>query len=427
MSVMGDSNKLKRLIATIEAVCEAKGRTRVNGAVASERTFRMQIEVMKQFARTLHDKGYIVESCENLGERHVNAVFDSWVHEKELSNKTLQNQKSRVKQFMHWLGKPNLADYVSRIDERYVDKLPQGFRVKTVAEESKSWRGAEVDIAELFSKARELDSRYAAMLMLERAFGLRKKEVLLIKLWKADKGDKLELVGEITKNGRYREVAIREGEYGQMQRQILDYAKGKCRRWESMAWPDVTLAQAEQRYYWLNRQLGLTKKDLGMTGHGLRAGHAEDIMLLRGVLPSTLGGTKDMASERGRTAARYDASRTLGHNREIITSAYIGTESNKPKPNASLGYRFGEAIVGFGDGEVLLWVSEKPEPVEGRPGESVLPREKAQLAYVTAQVVLDGREVDRLSVKQLVRKHRGIFADVEDRMQTIGLTLLAGE
>jgi hypothetical protein len=332
-----------------------------------------------------------------------------------------------VKQFMHWLGKPNLADYVSRIDERYVDKLPQGFRVKTVAEESKSWRGAEVDIAELFSKARELDSRYAAMLMLERAFGLRKKEVLLIKLWKADKGDKLELVGEITKNGRYREVAIREGEYGQMQRQILDYAKGKCRRWESMAWPDVTLAQAEQRYYWLNRQLGLTKKDLGMTGHGLRAGHAEDIMLLRGVLPSTLGGTKDMASERGRTAARYDASRTLGHNREIITSAYIGTESNKPKPNASLGHRFGEAIVGFGDGEVLLWVSEKPEPVEGRPGESVLSREKAQLAYVTAQVVLDGREVERLNVKQLVRRHRGIFADVEDRMQTIGLTLLAGE
>jgi hypothetical protein len=234
-------------------------------------------------------------------------------------------------------------------------------------------------------------------------------------------------VGEITKNGRYREVAIREGEYGQMQRQILDYAKGKCRRWESMAWPDVTLAQAEQRYYWLNRQLGLTKKDLGMTGHGLRAGHAEDIMLLRGVLPSTLGGTKDMASERGRTAARYDASRTLGHNREIITSAYIGTESNKPKPNASLGHRFGEAIVGFGEGEVLLWVSEKPEPVEGRPGESVLSREKAQLAYVTAQVVLDGREVERLNVKQLVRRHRGIFADVEDRMQTIGLTLLAGE
>ena len=57
----------------------------------------------------------------------------------------------------------------------------------------------------------------------------------------------------------------------------------------------------------------------------------------------------------------------------------------------------------------------------------MLPREKAQLAYVTAQIVLDGREVERLNVKQLVKRHRGIFADVEDRMQTIGLTLLAGE
>jgi hypothetical protein len=194
-----------------------------------------------------------------------------------------------------------------------------------------------------------------------------------------------------------------------------------------MAWPDVTLAQAEQRYYGLNRRLGLTRRDLGMTGHGLRAGHAEDIMLLRGVLPATMGGTKGMASERGRTAARYDASRTLGHNREIITSAYIGTESNKPKANASLGHRFGDAIVGYGDGEVFLWVSEKPEPVGGKPGELWLPGDKAQLAYVTAQIVVDGQEMERLNVKQLVRRHRGVFSDVEDRMQTIGLTLLAGE
>jgi hypothetical protein len=76
---------------------------------------------------------------------------------------------------------------------------------------------------------------------------------------------------------------------------------------------------------------------------------------------------------------------------------------------------------------VLLWVSEKPEPIESRPGESVLPREKAQLAYVTAQIVVEGREIERLNVKQLVRRHRGVFADVEARMQTIGLTLLAGE
>lgn len=428
MNLMGDSRKTKRLIESIEEVCEAHGRRRVNGAVASERTFRMQMEVMKQFARTLHEKGLMIESADNLGEKHIAAVFDSWVLERGLSNKTLQNQKSRVKQFFRWLSKPNLVDYVGNVDERYADRLPGGFKVKTVATESKSWRGADVDLKELFHRAMSVDSRYAAMLMLQRAFGLRKKEALLIKPWKADKGDKLELVESITKNGRYREVALRDGEYGVMQRRILEYAKSKCRRWESMAWPDVTLLQAEQRYYGLNRQIGLTKNDLGLTGHGLRAGHAEDVMLLGGMLPATMGGTQSMSSENTRKAARYDASRTLGHNREIITSAYVGSESRKPKAGASLGHRFGDPIKGFGiTGEVLLWVSEKPEPVEGDLWQFTLTKEKAQVAYVTAQVMNEGVEVDRLNVRQLVRAFRGTFGEVEDRMQTIGLTLLAGD
>lgn len=422
-----DRNKTKHLIASMETVCEANGRTRINGAKASERTFRMQIEVMKQFARTLHQAGFMLEDCRNLGEKHINAVFDAWV-EKGLSNKTLQNQKSRIKQFCHWLGKRNLADYVSRIDDRYLDKKPKGFRVKTVAEESKSWRGAGVDLAELMRQAMALDSRYAAMLMMERAFGLRKKEALLIKPWKADKGNTLVLVGEITKNGRSREVEIRHGAYGEMQRRILDYAKHACRRWESLAWPDVTLKQAEQRYYGLNRQLGLTKEAMGLTGHGLRAGHAEDIMLLGGVLPATMGGKKDMADERRRTAVRYDASRTLGHNREVVTSAYVGPDTNKPKAGALLGHRFGDTITGSGiTGEVLLWVTEKPEPVESQPGQFVLPGEKAQLAYVTAQIMEGGVEVDRVNVRTLVRRHRGTFAAVEDRLQMIGLSLLAGD
>jgi site-specific recombinase XerD len=425
MNALGDSNKTKRLIASMETVCEANGRTRVNGAIASERTFRMQIEVMKQFARTLHEKGYMVEDCANLSEKHVNAVFDAWVH-KGLSAKTLQNQKSRVKHFFSWMKKPQLAHYVSEIESRYKEQMPKGFRVKTVAEESKSWRGAEVDLAELFRKAMTLDSRYAAMLMMARAFGLRKKEVLMIKVWKADKGDKLELVSNITKNGRSREVPMREGEYGQMQRQILEYAQSQCRRRESLGWQDVNFAQAEQRYYGLNRRLGLTKKDLGITGHGLRAGHAEDIMLLKNVLPATMGGTKEMSSATRRTAARYDASRTLGHNREVIASAYIGSESSKPKLNASLGHRFGKSFSGFGiEGEVVLWVTEKPEPVEGMPGQFSLPGVKAQLAYVTAQIVVDGKEVDRLNVKQLVRKHRGSFGETEERLLSIGLSLLA--
>lgn len=428
MNPTGDGVKTRNLIASIEKVCEAHGRTRINGAVASERTFRLQMDVMKQFARTLHEAGFMLEDCANLGVKHIDAVFDKWVRKRKLGAKTLQNQKSRVKQFCLWLGKKELAVHSAEIEGRYTDVFPRGFRVKTVADSSKSERGAGVDLQDLYRKAMAVDSRYAAMLMMQRVFGLRKKEVLLIKLWKADKGNKLELVSAITKNGRPREVPFLKGAYGESQRRILDYAKSMIRRWESMAWPDVTLRQAEQRYYALNRQIGLTKKDMGLTGHGLRTGHAEDVMLIAGVLPATLGGTKGMAPELARKAVTYDVSRTLGHNREVIAGAYVGAAKNKPSQSASLGYRFGDPITGHGIvGQVLLWVTEKPEPLDGASGRFHLPGEKRELAYVTAQFTEDGHEVDRLNVRQLVRKHRGVFADVEDRMDLIGLTLLVGE
>lgn len=422
MSVTGDSNKLKRLIATIETVCEAKGRTRVNGAVASERTFRMQIEVMKQFARTLHDKGYIVESCENLGERHVNAVFDAWVHEKELSNKTLQNQKSRVKQFMHYLGKPNLADYVSRIDERYVDKLPQGFRVKTVAEESKSWRGNEVDLRELFRRAKAEDARFGAMLMLERAFGLRKKEVLLVNPWKAGKEGYFMVRDNIAKGGKPRVVEMRGGEYGEMQKLVLEFARRFCKRWENMAWPDLTFEQSQRRYYHLCERIGLTKEQSGMTGHGLRAGFAEDMMLLDGILPSVLGGVTEMSSRQERNLSKLNTSQAMGHNRLQITHAYYGKDTRFAKAGELLGHRVGEPLVLSKRAKAVLWISEKPLEVEGQ-GRYELAGETVELAYVTVQVLDGGEEIGRQSMNQFLDENPVAFEAVAARLLTIGLEL----
>jgi len=418
----------KRFITTLERICEEYGRTRVNGATASERTFRMQVEVMKQFARTLHGLGLMVEMPHNLGIKHIDAVFDEWVNERQLSVKTLQNQKSRIKQFFKWIDKPQLVEYVGRIEERYADQYPKGWRVQTVAVQSKSWRGSGVDIEALISKALAIDSRYGAMLMLERAFGLRKKEVLLIKPWKADKGTYLDVASEIAKNGRHRTVEIRPGEYGAMQRRLLNFAKSICQKHEFLGWPDLTLKQSETRYYSLAKRVGLTKEHAGMTGHGIRAGHAEDILLLQGVLPSTMGGTKAMTSELQRMAAKYDASRTLGHNRIEVTGAYVGSDTSRPKKDVPLGWALGPPIEWGGDDiTVQLWVSEEPRPIEGQEGWFELAPHQAQVAYITAQVLdKEGAEIDRLNVKQLIRKKLELFAGVESRLERIGLTLLDG-
>ena len=423
MYALGGSNKTKRLIASFEAVCEANGRKRVNGATASERTFRMQVEIMKQFARTLHGAGYMVEDTGNLGEKHINAVFDAWV-EKGLSAKTLQNQKSRVKQFCLWLGKPQLAGHVSRIDDRYKDRLPQGFRTKTVAETSKSWRRTEVDLGDLIRRAKGEDARFAAMLMLERAFGLRKKEVLLTNPWKAGKDGYLMVRDNIAKGGRPRVIEFRDGEYGRMQMRVLEFARTLCKRWETMAWPDMTLRQAERRYYHLCERVGLTKEQAGLTGHGLRAGFAEDMMLLDGILPSVLGGVTEMSSRQARNVSKITTSRAMGHNRLQITHAYYGKDTRHAKAGQILGHRMGEPLVLSKDAKALLWVSEKPVEVDGSPGRYELVGEKVELVYVTVQIVKGDEEMARLSMSQFLDEHPVAFEAVGSRLSAIGMKLL---
>jgi site-specific recombinase XerD len=427
MNELGDSNKTKALIASMEAVCEAKGRIRVNGATASERTFRMQKEVMRQFARTLHESGFMLEDSQNLGEKHINAVFDAWVHGKGLSAKTLQNQKSRVKQFFRWLGKPNLADYIGRIDARYADRLPNGFRVKTVAEESKSWRGNEVDLKELFRKAKAEDARFGAMLMMEKAFGLRKKEVLLTNPWKAGSASSLSVRENIAKGGKARDIEIREGEFGKMQLRVLEYAKQHCKRWETMAWPELSFKQAERRYFYLCERIGLTKEISGMTGHGLRAGFAEDMMLLDGILPSVLGGVTEMSTRAQRNQSKLKTSQAMGHNRMQITHAYYGKDLRHAQAGEILGHRVGEPLV-LGKGtKGLLWVSEKPVAVEGSHGQHELPAELVELAYVTVQVVNGEGELARLSMDQFLDEHPVAFDAVAARLLSIGLDLREGD
>lgn len=425
MDVLGDSAKTKRLIASIEHVVDAHGRTRVNGKVASERTFRLQMDVMKQFARTLHEKGFLLEDCRNLGEKHLNAVFDCWALEKKLATKTLQNQKSRVKQFVLWLGKPELARYVSRIEERYRGERPEGFRVRTVADRSKSERGAGLDLDKLYRAALAHDTRYAAMLMMQRAFGLRKKEVLLAKLRRADLGDKLQLVGSVTKNGRAREIKLDVGEYGKAQRKILDYAKSLIKQNESLAWPGLSLLQAERRYYACNNAIGLTKSVAGMTGHGLRAGYAEDVMLLAGLLPSSLGGTTEMRGDAQLVwSVKLKASEALGHSREVITHAYYGSDWSFAKAGELLGYRVGTPINGGGlAGEAQLWVSEKPEPIEGVIGQYTLTPVKAELAVLTIQLLEGGQETDRVSIGQFIERYPSAKEELVSRLGMINLCL----
>lgn len=159
-----------------------------------------------------------------------------------------------------------------------------------------------------------------------------------------------------------------------------------------------------------------------MTGHGLRAGFAEDMMLLDGILPSVLGGVTEMSSRQERNQSKLNTSQAMGHNRLQITHAYYGKDTRFAKAGELLGHRVGEPLVLSKRAKAVLWISEKPVEVEGQ-GRYELAGETVELAYVTVQVLEGGEEIGRLSMNQFLDENPVAFEAVAARLLTIGLEL----
>ena len=172
--------KLESLLRSAEAVVRKGAAIRINGAVASLRTQEYSWQVVSETCRRLHSLGFYLTDVSGLTRKHIDAVIAAW-HKQGLTNKTIQNQFSRIKIFAGWLGKPWLVS-----EEGAVGHLPgvdsKSLRVRTVADASKSWTANGVDLADVIKRATMEDIRLGAMLTLGIAFGLRKKEMLRIKV-----------------------------------------------------------------------------------------------------------------------------------------------------------------------------------------------------------------------------------------------------
>lgn len=204
------------------------------------------------------------------------------------------------------------------------------------------------------------------MLLLELTFGLRLKEVLGIKPWEADKGRYLSIDGNIAKGGRPRIIIIEENAVGAFQRKELDYVKKQCGRKESLCWPGRTMVQARAYYYHLMRKHGLTKAELGVTGHGLRAEYAENEALRQGLLPPSLGGTRHQLPKEQMQEISQRVSNNLGHNDLHTIGAYYGSFR---KAKAHIWTRTGSVVL---DEDRLATVFTDPPLIEESIATSML-------------------------------------------------------
>jgi integrase len=114
-----------------------------------------------------------------------------------------------------------------------------------------------------------------------------------------------------TKGGRLRFVAIRNRERHSALERALPFAPHPS---SHLGHPGLTLKQSLKRFDNVMRKAGVTKKELGVTAHGLRHQFAQE---------APASGGDECADPAILNAALLEIARQLGHNRTAITRTYL--------------------------------------------------------------------------------------------------------
>lgn len=281
---------------------ELKGICRRNRD-GSRMTQAQREQRLRRTARELHALGYRNMHAASLKPKHVRALVESW-QARELSAGTIKNRLADLRWWAEKIGKPAV---LARDNAHY------GIEQRIfVAEHSKA-RDLLPDRLELVE-----DDHVRLSLRLQAAFGLRREEAIKFQPSYADQDDHLRLKPSWCKGGRAREIPIRTAEQRQLLRECHELAGGG-----SLIPPERTYIEQRRVYERHAARAGLSKL------HGLRHAYAQArYRELTGFDPPACGGpaSRELPAEQRQLdrQARHQISRELGHEREQITTVYLG-------------------------------------------------------------------------------------------------------
>lgn len=261
--------------------------------------------ILTQMGEQLVRLGYKDLHAHDIKGRHVNKLLALW-QEQGLNDQTKRNRLSMLRWWCHRVGRPSVMPKTNA----YYNLTPRP-QAATVSK-------AIILEDDILS---QVDDPYVRMsFALQRAYGLRRKESLMIKPWQADAGKYLRLQGSWTKGGRPREILIRWPE----QREVLEAAKRLVRfKSHSLIPHELQYHQQRNRYTQWARKLGLPPL------HGLRHHFAQRLYEELAHFPCPLQGgptreTMSPAQRQMDREVRQHISRELGHERIAIVGMYCG-------------------------------------------------------------------------------------------------------
>jgi integrase len=277
--------------------------------------------VLERALRDLVKSGMKLRRIENMKEKHVRRILDSW-RSRELRASTMAIYVSHLRTLCGWLNNPGLINAI----DRYVMIDPSMTRRRLVTNRDRSEQAVGITREEILRLAMKVDERFACQLRLVMAFGLRSQEAWLLRPHLAEGEGGTVCIRWGTKNGRPRTLPPMTIE----QRTALDEAKKFAVSVSESTIPrGWTLQRWRHHYYWLLRKLGLTRAKAGVTPHSLRHGvllrHYEAVA---GVSAPARGGdlrSRDPFADR---AARDEVAEFAGHRRRSIASVYIGSAAS---------------------------------------------------------------------------------------------------
>ena len=296
----------------------------------SHKTRHDRAVFLRRFFRDLRTKaGFAtLPDPRNLGGRHIQAMMDIWRRD-GLAPSTVQTYLSFLRGLAGWIGKPGM---VQRPGAYGWDRAE--YERTGIAQRDKTWTGAGIDIDQLIAEVCAFDRHVGAALRLIRAFGLRRKEAVMMRphvcvvLFSATglplarkKAENYLWVCEGSKGGRPRHVAIATP----AQHEALAFGQEVAGGGDAhVSDPQRLLHQNLNHFSYVLRRFGLTLKDRGATAHGLR--HELLVQVWReqtGTEPPVRGGAG--APKALEDAARQDIVELAGHGRRRAAGAYIGS------------------------------------------------------------------------------------------------------
>lgn len=298
----------------------------------SFKTRQERAEFLRRFYRDLKSRaGFKVPpDPRNLAQRHIHAMVQVW-REDKLKPGTIQNYLSFLRGLVQWVGKPG---FIRKPAHYGLDRVE--YQRTGVAVRDKSWSARGVDIDGLIDRVCAFDPFVGASLRLIRAFGLRRREAIMLRPNECVVPfESTGLSSEQRQGDRY--VWIRQGAKGGRQRYV---PINTLRREEAIAHaqkvapvdphahmgaPGRGLKQNVTRFRHVLKKFDITATGLGITAHGLRhEALIDEYIALTGEQPAVRGGGKALTPQQ-EDAARLAVSRLAGHGRPRASAAYLGS------------------------------------------------------------------------------------------------------